>query len=227
MTAPAPGADLSAKFQAALDGDAQAHADVPPPPKRESWLNEDGTPRWGLKADGTPRRSPPGPGRPKDRDDKPRTEDAPAAAPAAAAAPRAEVPAGTYTEALSDTGVGVWMVMSSLPGMGSYAAVFGAQVDSMARAWDLAARKNAAVRRKVERLSGEGDWTWVIPVTISTMPVLIGSFALLRDPKARAELAAQNKIQFEVYMRQMIAAMQPETAEPETAPSDATEPAAA
>ncbi|MHB1876471.1 MAG: hypothetical protein ACYCPF_16640, partial [Streptosporangiaceae bacterium] len=107
-TPPEPGADLSAKFQAALDGDAQAHADVPPPPKREPWLLEDGTPRWGTKADGTPRRSPPGPGRPKVKDDQPRTD---AAAAPAAPAPAAVIPAGGYTEALSDAGVGVWMVL--------------------------------------------------------------------------------------------------------------------
>ncbi|MHB1433819.1 MAG: hypothetical protein ACYCVZ_17115, partial [Streptosporangiaceae bacterium] len=163
-------------------------------------------------------------GRPKDKDDQPRTD---AAAAPAAPAPAAVIPAGGYTEALSDAGVGVWMVLSSLPGMGSYAAVWGAQVEPMARAWDMAARKNAAVRRKVERLSGEGDWTWVIPVTISTMPVLVGAVALLRNPQARAELAAQNKTQFEAYMREMVAAMQPETSQDEEASPDVTEPAAA
>lgn len=50
---------LEEAFQDALATDAAAHQSAPAPP-RQPWLNEDGTPKYGTKADGTPKRGPGG-----------------------------------------------------------------------------------------------------------------------------------------------------------------------
>lgn len=200
--------DLESAFQAALNGDAQGHADQPPPPKREPWLNEDGTAKWGYKADGTARRSAPGPGRPRSKDDEPRTTDKPPPDPPKPPAAGGTLPPVDYTSDLMDTGTAVWMGMSMLPQLGAYAALWNGQVPAMASSWNGAAQKSAAVRKYVSKLSGEGGWTWVIPVVASTAPLVGGAIALFRDPAIRAQLAKQNAIQFRIYMERLVSQMQ-------------------
>src|SRR5579862_3668406 len=186
-----------------LNTDAAAAAGPAEPPKTP-WLNPDGSARYGTKADGTPRRSPAGPGRGKTKDDKPRADteqDKPADG---KPAPSAPVPVADYTADLEETGLAVWMVLSCVPFLQAHAAVWNAQVPPMARAWSHAAQRNAAVRKYVERLTGEGGWTWVIPVTVATMPLALNSLAILRDPKLRAELAASNQVNFAEYLKAMM-----------------------
>lgn len=219
--------DLERRFQAALDGDAAAAQATAAPPPRTPWLLEDGSPRWGLKGDGTPRRSPPGPGRPG-RDDKPRTQaDEPPAPPpstSSAAGGAGADGAEDYTEALRDTGLAIWLGLSAVPGLGGHAALWHGQVDAMAVAWNGAAQKNAQVRARVRKLSGEGGWTWAIPVASSTIPLIFGSLALLRDADARKAAAQANATMFGEYMTNLLASLSQDgsSGQPEQQPATVT-----
>lgn len=205
MTVTVDPSALTEAFNRALDADAAAHNEAPPPP-RVPWLNEDGSARWGYKEDGSPRRSKPGTGRPpKDGTDKARTTDKPPPqTPAgggqsgpdshAAGQPR------DYSEDIGGALTMVWMGLASVPWTRGHAAIVRAQTPAMVPAWNTAAQQNATVRRYIEKLSGEGSWAWVIPVTIVTLPLAAGMWQVTRDRDLRAGLAAQTEKDFAAFI---------------------------
>lgn len=186
-----------------LDRDAASHPSAEAPPM-VPWLNEDGTPRWGVKADGTPRRSKPGPGAPKRSDaEKPRTTDKPASTPAKEPPKSQPAPAGPpkdYTEDIGGALTLVWMGLASVPFTRAHAAIVRGQTPAMVPAWNQAAQQNPTVRKYVEKLSGEGSWAWVIPVTIVTVPLAAGMWQVTRDRDLRQQLAAQTEKDFAEFI---------------------------
>lgn len=209
----------------ALSADAAAAAEAPP---RAPWLNEDGSPKYGLKADGTPRKSPAGPGRPRN-DDKARTTDKAdepggQAPPGGAQQPQAPAAVRDYTTELQDTGMALWMVMSVVPGAGGYAAAWVDSVPDLAAAWNIGAQKNATVRGYVQKFSGEGNWTWVIPVTATSVSAAMSFLAVARNPELRRAAAAENKIQFEAYMTRLMTQLRPQQPGSEASDSPSEDP---
>lgn len=187
----------------ALDHDAAA-AEEPAaePPPRVSWLNEDGSPRYGLKADGTPRKSKPGTGRPRS-DDKPRTTPQ---LPPGSESPAREKSRGTpgrdYTDDIGAALSMAWMGMASIPFTRAHAAIVRAHTPALVPAWNTAAQHNATIRGYIEKMSGDGNLAWVIPVTVVTTPLVIGMWQVTRDPQLRAELAAQTEKEFRAFIRE-------------------------
>jgi hypothetical protein len=195
-------AALDAAFNGALAADAERHESAAAPP-RVPWLNEDGSARWGVKADGTPRRAKPGTGRPPaDGTDKARTTDKPPGDTSAATAAKAGSDGAPrdYTEDIGAALTMVWMGAAAIPWTKAHAAIIRAQTPVMAPAWNQAAQQNATVRRYVQKLSGEGSWSWVLPVTVVTTPVLMGFWQVMRDRDLRASLAAQTDRDFQAFI---------------------------
>jgi hypothetical protein len=181
-----------------LDDDAAAQPDAAPPPARAPI--EGATPEapWGFKPDGSPRKGPPGPGRPrKDPADKPRTEERPAAAAQAAAEPPVKE---SYAEDIHAALTTAWMGLSLIKWTRGHAAVIHANTPQLATAWAVAAKQNKQVRTWVVKLSGEGSWGWVIPVTAATAPVVLGLWEVTRNAELRAGMAEQNDAEFGAFI---------------------------
>ena len=181
-------ADLARQaLDSALEDDAAKAPAQAPPPKRQPPADATPDAPWGFKADGSPRKGPPGPGRPrKDAASAPRTEEP--SSEVARSAP-ADV---SYAQQVSDALTVGWMVLAAIPYTKPQAAVLHDGMPAMVPAWDQAARQNTAVRKYVLKLSGDGSWAWIVPVAVSTMPVLMGMWqALTAGKDLRAALAAQ------------------------------------
>lgn len=226
--------DLDSALDAALNQDATLHLDVPPPPKREPWINEDGSARWGYKDNGEPRRAAPGPGRggKKNPDDQPRAGDGatppvPPSSPAGAAGPAGEEK--DYTPDLIDTGLGVWMAISSIgmlvPAAHAVGAVWNPMIPQMAGAANQAAQHNKKARQWVEKMSGEGGFTWVIPVTAAVAGVVLGVVGVLRDPVIRANAIEANQVMFSQYLQHLTGQRQSESSGADSEPPTTTSPA--
>jgi hypothetical protein len=190
-----------------LNNDAGTAASSAPdaaPPPREPWLNEDGSPKYGLKEDGTPRKARPGTGRPRKGDDAPRTADKlPAAAAADGSRADTAEPAGGGRDYADDIGAALtmtWMGLATLPVTRAHAAVLRAQTPALVPVWNTAAQQNKTVRRYVEKLSGEGSWGWVIPVTLVTTQLGVSMLQVTRDQALRAQLAAQTEHDFGQFL---------------------------
>ena len=176
---------------------------------------------YGLKADGSPRIKPAGPGRPKG-DDKPHVT-------ASEPSPPAATGGGVdYTADLMNAGDQVWLILSvnkgiaffprkrkdgtvrplvSLPDTRAHAALFHEQLPGMARAWNEGARQNATVRRYVGKLGGEdGGISWMLAVGVTSAMFAMAAASLARPEMAeqRAELAAANNEDLEVYVKGIV-----------------------
>ncbi|HEX4661890.1 MAG TPA: hypothetical protein VH307_31225 [Streptosporangiaceae bacterium] len=191
-----------------LDADAAKADETPaaPPPPRSPWLLEDGTPRWGLKPDGTPRRARPGTGRPP-KDDKPRTaKELPPGNESPAREPTRGTTGRDYTDQIAGALSMTWMGMAAVPFTRAHAAVLHAHIPDMIPAWNTAAQQNATIRHAIEKLSGDGSWSWVIPVTVVTTPVVLGMWQVTRDGDLRTHLAAQTEKDFREFLTEQAAA---------------------
>jgi len=224
MTVTVDAGALDAAFEGALDHDASTHQSAPAPP-RQPWLNEDGSPKYGVKADGTPKKGPGGPG----RGNKARPESAPRGdaktAQAAATAAAAAIPGEPkdYSDDISGALFLGWMGAASTPWTKAQAAVIKNATPQMVPAWNTAAQQNATVRKWVEKLSGEGSWAWIIPVTMTTAPLAVGVWESIRDPKVRAALTQQTAEDWEDFLTATAEAHGLERASAETlAQMDAT-----
>jgi hypothetical protein len=185
-----------------LDADAAGHHSADPPP-RVPWLNEDGSPRWGVKADGTPRKSNPGTGRPpRNADDKARATDKAPEPPKDEHKPQGHADAEDYTDDIGGALTMVWMGFAAVPWTKAHAAVIRMYTPQMAPAWNTAAQQNATIRRYVKKLSGEGSWSWVLPVTIVTTPLIAGFWQVTRDPDLRRQLTAQTEKDFAMFLQE-------------------------
>ena len=195
-----PGA-LEEAFQGALDTDAAAHQSAPAPP-RQPWLNEDGSPKYGLKADGTPKKGPGGPGRGNRRtgDTAPRGDAPAASTPAPGAVNLQSGVAADYSDDIAGALFLAWMGLASTPWTRAQAAVVKNSTPQMVPAWNSAAQQNATIRAWVTKLSGEGSWAWIIPVTMTTTPLVLGIWESIRDKEARAALNAQTKIDWDEFL---------------------------
>lgn len=235
MTVTVDAGALDAAFEGALDSDAGSHPAAAPPP-RTPWLNEDGSAKYGTKPDGSPKKGPGGPG----RGNKARPESAPrgdAKAPAAAArAPAAGKAAAAsdpgepkdYSDDISGALFLGWMGLASTPWTKPQAAVVKNATPAMVPAWNQAAQQNATVRMWVGKLSGEGSWAWVIPVTMTTAPLALGIWESIRDKAARAALTAQTENDWQEFLTATAEAHGLELASAETlAEMDASAAAAA
>ena len=189
-----------------LDADAAAQPAAPPPPRREPPPDATADAPWGFKADGTPRKGPPGPGRPrKDKADEARTTgQEPASTPAQD--PAKLQPAADYSDDIGAALTMVWMGMASIPWTRAHAAIVRIQTPQLVPAWNAAAQQNATIRRYVLKLSGEGSWAWVLPVTITTVPLVLGMWQVTRDPELRAQLAARTEQEFAAFIAEQAAA---------------------
>lgn len=176
--------------------------EYPAPPRRD----------YGTKADGSPKLAA---GRPrKDAADKPRTTGKVTPPPAKAKNTGGkEQPAADYTDTLSSFGSAVWLGLAAVPVAHAQAlgAVWKHQLPAQVQAWNAAAQQDPGVRRMVEKLSAGP--TWVIGVAIATAPLAGAAVAIIRDPKVRADLAAQTQAEFAEFLKS--AAPEQEAAEPE------------
>jgi hypothetical protein len=182
-----------------LDADAAKQPAAAPPPRR---VIEGATPDapWGFKGDGTPRKGPPGPGRPrKDKAADPRTE--PPGTPGQEAGKSQAVEPVTYAQQVNDALMLGWIVMASVPPVRPQAAILHDGIPGMVPAWDKAAQQNTTVRKYVLKLSGEGSWAWIVPVVLTTLPVVLGMWqATIAGPEIRKQLAGQTQIDLQAFL---------------------------
>jgi hypothetical protein len=175
-----------------LDKDAAAQPAAQPPPRRIP--PPDATPEapWGFKADGTPRKGPAGPGRPrKDTADAPRTAELDTSTPGGSPDNSQPSEPRSYAQEVNDALAVGWMILATIPPTKPQAYILHEAMPNLVPAWDQAAQHNASVRKFVLKISGDGSWAWVVPVAISTIPVLMGFWQVLGLPKEdRAKLVA-------------------------------------
>jgi hypothetical protein len=225
MSTAAP--DVDAAFEASLMADAGLGepAEVPAPPRQERdpkapfGRADDGSPiaPHGMKADGTPRLHSAGPGRPKA--DAPRVTTQTAAPSAPGAGAKGAAANGTdYSGDLMALGQSVWVGASSLkggrllgfplPDARPYAAVFRASLPQQVAAWNAAAQQNPTVRGYVEKLSGEGSWSWMIGVAVATAGLAAGFAEVSRlSAEDRAKWAAYNDAEMTKFINAQVEAM--------------------
>ncbi len=219
--------DVEQEFRNALQADAGAapapgQPSYPAPPRQAVSADpdaphgraEDGSPLapHGIGRNGRPRIKPAGPGRGGKKPDAPRVTSAP---PASESTPGAGGP--DYREDLTGLGMSVWLAGSALrggklwilplPDARPYAAVWRQAMPGMVEAWNVAAQKNPAVRGYVEKLAGDGSWSWVIGVAVTAIPLAAGCGRLARDPEARAAAADANDAMMEEFMAAQLQAM--------------------
>jgi len=231
MTAVAPElGDVATAFSAALDADAGAAVDHGPrvsaPPKKSDnpdaphGLDENGVPLapYGHKADGRPRIKPGGTGR-RSPDDKARVATMRPASSQAGPGPGAgssSADGPDFTEQLADLGTTVWLAGSMLrggrlfivpvPDARPYAAVFKQQLPGLVGAWNVAARQSSAVRGYVERVSGEGAWSWKVGVAVTCVGFVAACAEMAKAPaEVKAAAAAANDAELERFMTAQIA----------------------
>lgn len=226
--------DIDTAFNDALGADAGRRDDGPPaapPPPRKSdnpdaphGLGPDGKPLapYGFKPDGRPRIKPGGPGRrtPRSGDDAARVSPihpgTPAGSGPAASGSHAAADGPDFTEQLSDLGTTVWLAGSVLrggrlfivpvPDVRPYAAVWIQQLPGMVGAWNVAARQSPAVRSYIERVSGEGAWSWKVGVAVTMIGFAAACMEMAKaSPEIRAAAAAANDAELDRFMTAQIA----------------------
>lgn len=228
MTAAAPElADVGTAFTDALAADAGAAVDHGPPvaapPKKSDnpdaphGVDENGVPLapYGHKADGRPRIKPGGPGRAKSPDDKARVATMRPATAASSPSSGSSSDGPDFTEQLADLGTTVWLAGSMLrggrliivpvPDMRPYAAVFKQQLPGLVGAWNVAARQSSTVRGYVERVSGEGAWSWRVGVAVTMVGFAAACAEMAKAPaEVKAAAAAANDTELERFMTAQI-----------------------
>lgn len=247
--------DVDTAFIAALEADAGAAADhgprVAPPPKKSDnpdaphGFAEDGTTPlapYGHKADGRPRIKPGGPGRARTRspDDRARVaavRPASSSAAGAAGAAGAAADGADYTGPLTDLGTSLWLAGSMLrggrllilpvPDVRPYAAVFKQQMPGLIGAWNVAARQNATVRGYVERVTGDGAWSWKVGVAVASAGFAAACIEMGKaDPEIKAAAAAANDAELDRFMISQLAELGLDAHMPEPELADAGQAAA-
>jgi hypothetical protein len=245
MTALAPElGDVDSAFSEALAADSGAAVDHGPPvsapPKKSDnpdaphGYAEDGVTAlapYGHKADGRPRIKPGGPGRARAAgDDRARVAPMRPASSQAGPGPGAgssSTDGPDFTEQLADLGTTVWLAGSMLrggrliivpvPDVRPYAAVFKQQLPGLVGAWNVAARQSPAVRGYVERVSGEGAWSWKVGVAVTMVGLAAACAEMAKAPPAvKAAAAAVNDAELERFMTAQIAELGLEAAGPVT-----------
>jgi hypothetical protein len=239
-TAPELG-DIDTAFGDALAADAGKVDTGPPvaPPPRKSdnpdaphGVDANGVPKapYGHKPDGRPRIKPGGPGRGAARsgDDRARVAAprsiGPASSGSAATGGQAAADGPDFAEQLTDLGTTVWLGGSMLrggrlfivpvPDVRPYAAVWKQQLPGLVGAWNMAARQNATVRSYVERVSGDGAWSWKVGVAVATAGFVAACMEMAKAPgEIRAAAAAANDAEIERFMTAQIAGLGLEAAE--------------
>lgn len=221
--------DVDAAFMAALEQDAgtpeqPAPAAAPPrksdnPDAPHGYEADGTTPKapYGHKADGRPRIKPGGPGRGSrgTGDDKARVAARPASSPSSPSSGPAAISAD-YTGQLEDLGTSVWLAASMLrggrlfmlpvPDTRPYAAVWRQQSPGLVSAWNVAAKQNAAVRGYLDRLSGDGAWSWKVGVGVTMVGLVSACLEMAKaDPAVKAAAAAANDAELERFMLDQIA----------------------
>jgi hypothetical protein len=198
---------LDDAFNAALQQDAQAYESAPPPP-RTPWLNEDGSPKYGLKADGTPKKGPGGPGRGKTKTaaDQARGDDKPSTP--GQDAPKSQPVDKDYSKDVEGTVFVAWMSLAVIPWTKPQAAIVKNATPMLVPAWSNAAQQNAMVRGWVEKFSGEGNYTCLIPLMATTGAVVAALWESVRDPSVRKLLRQQTEEDWAAFSAEMMAAQQ-------------------
>jgi hypothetical protein len=226
--------DVEAAFAAALQADAGTIADHGPaaaaPPRKSDnpdaphGVGEDGKPLapYGFKADGRPRIKPGGPGRtrPRSADDRARVAPVRPTTPASSGSARSGAHAAAdgpdYTEQITDLGTTVWLAGSMLrggrlfivpvPDVRPYAAVLKQQLPGLVGAWAVAARQSPAVRGYVDRVSGEGAWSWKVGVAVTCVGLVAACAEMAKaGPDVKAAAAAANDAELERFMTAQLA----------------------
>jgi hypothetical protein len=249
-TAPELGA-IDSAFNAALQSDAGTGPAAPgppvaPPPRKSDnpdaphGYGPDGTTPlapYGHKPDGRPRIKPGGPGRAArpSADDMPRVGMLPTSAPAssssAASGSHAAADGPDYAGQLNDLGTTIWLAGSMLrggrlfiipvPDARPYAAVLHDQLPGLVNAWNVAAKQDPTIRGYVEKLSGEGSWSWRVGVAVTTIGFVAACTEMAKaPPELKAAAAAANDAELERFMTAQIAELGLEMgAEPGLLPS--------
>lgn len=235
MSAAAPElGDIDTRFAESLAADAGRVETGPPaaaPPRKSDnpdaphGFEADGTtPKapYGFKPDGRPRIKPGGPGRraPRSADDTARVSPihpgTPAGSGPAGGGGQAAADGPDFSEQLTDLGTTVWLGASVLrggrlfvfpvPDARPYAAVWIQQLPGMVGAWNVAARQNSTVRGYVERLSGEGAWSWKVGVAVTMVGFAAACMEMAKvAPEVRAAAAAANDAELDRFMTAQIA----------------------
>ena len=114
-------------------------------------------------------------------------------------------------------GTAVWIGASSMkggrllgfpiPDARPYAVAWKSQLPQQVAAWNAAARQNATVRGYVEKLSGDGSWSWVVGVAVAAGGFIAGCAEIAKAPaEVKAQLAAANDTQMQAFIEAQVAA---------------------
>jgi hypothetical protein len=92
--------------------------------------------------------------------------------------------------------------------------VFRQQLPGLVGAWNIAARQNATVRGYVDRISGEGAWSWKVGVTVQTVGFVAAVAEMAKAPApVKAAAAAANDAELERFMSEQLSGLGLEAAE--------------
>jgi hypothetical protein len=216
--------EVSQTFEQALARDAgipqrQAPPEVPPPPERDPdaphGRDGDGKPLapFGHKADGSPRIKPPGPGRPKS-----------AVVVTPPPSPSGQPGGKNYADELTGLATSVWLGASSLkggrlgplrlPDTRPYAVVWHQQTPQMVAAWAAACDQNPTIRGYVDKMSGDGSWSWVIGVGIASVGLMSSIAEMAKaPPELKAQATAYNDQRLQEFIKAQVEALGLETEE--------------
>ena len=211
--------EVTQTFEQALARDAgipqhQAPPEVPPPPERDPEAphgrDGDGKPLMPYgpnKKTGRPNLKPAGPGRPKS-----------VVAVTQPSAPASQGSGKNYAEELTGLATSVWLGASSLkggrlgplrlPDTRPYAAVWQQQTPQMVAAWAAACEQNATIRGYVDKMSGDGSWSWIIGVGIASTGLLASIAEMAKmPPEVKAQATAVNDHRLQEFIKAQVEAL--------------------
>lgn len=220
--------EIDETFSSALKTDAGlADPEMPSPPRKfpgdpeaPHGRDEAGAPLapYGIGKNGRPRIKPAGPGRARTGDEKPRVDDKPDSPGAGKDRDKDTGGGADYAADLNELGMAIWLGASAMrggklwflrfPDTRPYAAVWKQQLPASVAAWNVAAKQNAAVRGYVKKFSGDGSWSWVIGVSVSSISLLAACIEVAKAPAyVRETLADSNDQEMEQFMTAQLAEM--------------------
>jgi hypothetical protein len=93
-----------------------------------------------------------------------------------------------------------------VPDARPYAAVWRQQLPGLVSAWAVAARQSPAVRGYLERVSGDGAWSWKVGVAVTMVGLGAACMEMAKAPAdVKAAAAEANDLELAEFMTAQIA----------------------
>jgi hypothetical protein len=106
----------------------------------------------------------------------------------------------------------VWLAGSQIAPVSPYAAILKANQAGLVSALNQAANQNGTVRNYVEKLSGGGNGSWMMSLSMVGVSMAMQSMQMARDPELRQQIVTANAEAAQNYFQQIAGSAQAQAA---------------